>query len=55
MKEKEHEDRLCHGNMDHHHILMGEAYTAVIEFHKMHRAIRWRICTILCGANYGKA
>mgnify|MGYP000759000093 FL=1 len=36
LKEKEHEDRLCHGNMDHHHILMGEGYTAVIEFHKMH-------------------
>ena len=27
---------LCHGNLDHHHILMGEADVAVIEFHRMH-------------------
>ena len=27
---------LCHGNLDHHHILMGTGYTAFIEFHKMH-------------------
>lgn len=27
---------LCHGNLDHHHILMGETDMAVIEFHRMH-------------------
>lgn len=27
---------LCHGNLDHHHILMGEEDVAVIEFHRMH-------------------
>ncbi len=27
---------LCHGNLDHHHILMGDGDVAVIEFHRMH-------------------
>lgn len=27
---------LCHGNLDHHHILMGDGYVALIEFNKMH-------------------
>ncbi len=27
---------LCHGNLDHHHILIGEPDLAVIEFHRMH-------------------
>ena len=27
---------LCHGNLDHHHILIGETDMAVIEFHRMH-------------------
>ena len=27
---------LCHGNLDHHHILMDEDNAAIIEFHKMH-------------------
>lgn len=36
LKAREHENRLCHGSLDHHHILMGEGYVAVIEFNKMH-------------------
>lgn len=27
---------LCHGDLDHHHILMGEHETAIIEYNKMH-------------------
>ncbi len=27
---------LCHGNLDHHHILMGDESVAFIEFHRMH-------------------
>ena len=27
---------LCHGNLDHHHVLIGDSYVAVIEFNKMH-------------------
>ncbi len=27
---------LCHGNLDHHHILVGEEGPAIIEFHRMH-------------------
>ncbi len=27
---------LCHGNVDHHHVLLGDGYVAVIEFNKMH-------------------
>lgn len=27
---------LCHGNLDHHHILMGDEGIALIEFHRMH-------------------
>jgi len=28
--------RLCHGSLDHHHILFGDSYIAFIEFNKMH-------------------
>lgn len=31
---------LCHGNLDHHHILLGDGYTAFIEFNKMHLGIQ---------------
>lgn len=31
---------LCHGNLDHHHILLGDGYAALIEFNKMHLGIQ---------------
>ncbi|MFR2849696.1 MAG: spore coat protein CotS, partial [Hungatella hathewayi] len=27
---------LCHGDLDHHHVLMGNRYVAIIEYNKMH-------------------
>lgn len=27
---------LCHGNLDHHHVLLGDGYVSIIEFNKMH-------------------
>lgn len=27
---------LCHGDLDHHHVLMGSRYVAIIEYNKMH-------------------
>lgn len=34
------EHYLCHGELNHHHILMGAGYTAVIEFNKMHLGVQ---------------
>lgn len=28
--------QICHGNLDHHHVLLGDRYVAFIEFNKMH-------------------
>lgn len=34
--QEERRDFLCHGNLDHHHVLLGDGYAAFIEFNKMH-------------------
>ncbi len=39
---------LCHGDLDQHHVLMGNNYTAIIEYNRMHLAFRPRTCTVLC-------
>ena len=31
---------LCHGDLDHHHILMGSSYTAIIEYNRMHLGLQ---------------
>lgn len=31
---------LCHGELNHHHILVGSGYTAIIEFNKMHMGVQ---------------
>lgn len=31
---------LCHGELNHHHILVGAGYTAIIEFNKMHMGVQ---------------
>ncbi len=32
--------RICHGDLNHHHILMGRDYVAVTEFNKMHLGLQ---------------
>lgn len=31
---------LCHGDLDQHHVLMGNGYTAIIEYNRMHLGIQ---------------
>lgn len=31
---------LCHGDLDQHHVLMGNSYTAIIEYNRMHLGIQ---------------
>ena len=31
---------LCHGDLDHHHLFMGNGYTAIIEYNRMHLGIQ---------------
>lgn len=31
---------LCHGDLDQHHLLMGDGYTAIIEYNRMHLGIQ---------------
>ncbi len=32
--------QLCHGDLDQHHVLMGNTYTAVIEYNRMHLGVQ---------------
>lgn len=31
---------LCHGDLDQHHLLMGDSYTAIIEYNRMHLGVQ---------------
>ena len=31
---------LCHGDLDQHHLLMGDGYTAIIEYNRMHLGVQ---------------
>ena len=31
---------LCHGDLDQHHVLMGNGYTAIIEYNRMHLGVQ---------------
>lgn len=31
---------LCHGDLDHHHVLMGSGYTAIIEYNRLHLGLQ---------------
>ena len=31
---------LCHGDLDHHHVFMGNGYTAIIEYNRMHLGLQ---------------
>ena len=31
---------LCHGDLDQHHMLMGDGYTAIIEYNRMHLGVQ---------------
>lgn len=31
---------LCHGDLDHHHVLMGEGYVAVVEYNRLHLGLQ---------------
>ncbi len=32
--------QLCHGDLDQHHMLMGDGYTAIVEYNRMHLGIQ---------------
>lgn len=31
---------LCHGDLDHHHVLMGDSYVAVVEYNRLHMGLQ---------------
>lgn len=31
---------LCHGDLDHHHVLMGDGYVAVVEYNRLHLGLQ---------------
>ncbi|MFR1832738.1 MAG: spore coat protein CotS [Lachnospiraceae bacterium] len=31
---------LCHGDLDHHHVLMGSQYVAIVEYNRMHLGVQ---------------
>ena len=31
---------LCHGDLDHHHVLMGGNYVAIVEYNRMHLGVQ---------------
>lgn len=38
----ENQGYLCHGDLDQHHVLMGNGYTAIIEYNRMHMGVPGR-------------
>ena len=36
----ENQGYLCHGDLDQHHVLMGNGYTAIIEYNRMHLGVQ---------------